>query len=55
MRKVVTTRMFESLQTMAQANHRMSVDMTKAVEVRGQFKVAGIKVSYNDIIVHKTN
>ncbi|WP_213951012.1 dihydrolipoamide acetyltransferase family protein [Tepidanaerobacter syntrophicus] len=51
MRKVIADRMVESLQSMAQANHRMNVDMTKAVEVREQFKSAGIKISYNDIII----
>lgn len=51
MRKVIATRMHESLQIMAQANHRMSVDMTQATGLREQLKAAGIKVSYNDIVI----
>lgn len=51
MRKVIAQRMHESLQTMAQANHRMTVDMTNAVELRNQYKDMNLKVSYNDIII----
>lgn len=51
MRKVIAKRMCESLYTMAQANHLMTVDMTEAVRLRGQLKRQDIKVSYNDIIM----
>lgn len=54
MRKVVAERMKASLLEMAQANHRMSVDMTEAVRVREQLKARGVKVSYNDIIMRCT-
>ena len=54
MRKVVAKRMYESLHTMAQANHRISVDMTEAVRLREQYKKNEIKVSYNDIILRCT-
>ncbi len=51
MRKVVASRMKESLLEMAQANHRITVDMTEAVKLRDQLKNADIKVSYNDIVL----
>ncbi|KZL89207.1 dihydrolipoamide acetyltransferase family protein [Clostridium magnum] len=50
MRKVISDRMMESLHGMAQANHRMKVDMTEAIKLREQLKKAGIKVSFNDIL-----
>lgn len=51
MRKIVAERMKASLADMAQANHRMNVDMTEAVRIREQLKASGVKVSYNDIII----
>jgi pyruvate dehydrogenase E2 component (dihydrolipoamide acetyltransferase) len=51
MRKIIAQRMHDSLQTMAQANHRITVDMTKAGELRKQFKELNMKISYNDIII----
>lgn len=51
MRKVVASRMKESLLEMAQANHRITVDMTEAVRLRETLKKADIKVSYNDIVL----
>ena len=51
MRQVIAKRMHESLQTMAQANHRMTADMTEAVKIREQFRVRGTKVSYNHIVL----
>lgn len=54
MRKVVATRMHESLTEMAQANHRMTVNMTEATRLRNQYKANGIKVSYNDIVMRCT-
>lgn len=50
MRKVISDRMMESIHTMAQANHRMKVDMTEAIRLREQLKQSGIKVSFNDIL-----
>lgn len=51
MRKVIAERMFTSLQTMAQANHRMKVDMSEIIRFREKLKAADIKVSFTDIIV----
>ena len=51
MRKVVAKRMHDSLSIMAQANHRITVDMTEAVRLREQLKKLDIKVSYNDIVL----
>lgn len=50
MRKVIASRMVESLQTAAQATHRIKVDMTEAGRLRNAFKSADKKVSYNDIV-----
>lgn len=54
MRKVVAARMKESLLEMAQANHRITVDMTEAVRLRGLLKKNDTKISYNDIILRCT-
>ena len=51
MRRIIAQRMLDSLNTLAQANHRLTVDMTAAVALREQFKAADIKVSYNDIVI----
>lgn len=51
MRKIVAERMKISLSEMAQANHRITVDMTKSVLLREEFKAMGTKVSYNDIVL----
>ena len=51
MRKIIAQRMHDSLSELAQANHRMEVDMTEAVRVRDQLKAAGVKVSYNDLVI----
>ena len=51
MRKIIAQRMVESLTELAQANHRMEVDMTEAVRVREQLKAVGVKVSYNDMVI----
>lgn len=51
MRKAISTNMMASLQSMAQANHRMKVDMTESVRFREKLKAAGIKVSYTDILI----
>ncbi|MEA4807237.1 MULTISPECIES: 2-oxo acid dehydrogenase subunit E2 [Acetobacterium] len=51
MRKIVAERMKQSLGEMAQANHRITVDMTNSVALREQYKAVGRKVSYNDIVL----
>ena len=51
MRKIIAQRMHESLTELAQANHRMEVDMTECVRLREQLKAQGVKVSYNDIVI----
>ncbi|HBP38853.1 MAG TPA: hypothetical protein DD640_08975 [Clostridiales bacterium] len=51
MRKTIAGRMLQSVQGMAQANHRMKVDMSEIVRFRERLKEAGIKVSYTDILV----
>lgn len=51
MRKVIAANMMKSMTTMAQANHRMKVDMTESVRFREKLKSEGIKVSYTDILV----
>lgn len=54
MRKIVAERMKQSLGEMAQANHRITVDMTNSVALREQYKAVGRKVSYNDIVLRCT-
>lgn len=51
MRLLIAQNMKASLDAMAQANHRMDVDMTAAIELREYFKEKDIKVSFNDIIM----
>lgn len=51
MRSIVASNMKRSLDTMAQANHRMDVDMTACIELRSEYKKNDLKVSYNDIIM----
>ncbi|MCD8249350.1 MAG: 2-oxo acid dehydrogenase subunit E2 [Lachnospiraceae bacterium] len=51
MRRVIAKRMLDSLQTLAQANMRVTVDMTEAVHIRTQLKAAGQKISYNDLVL----
>lgn len=51
MRKAIAENMMKSLHGMAQANHRMKVDMTEVITMREKLKADGIKVSFTDIIV----
>lgn len=51
MRKAIANNMSRSLTEMAQANHRMKVDMTESVRFRNKLKEADIKVSFTDILV----
>ena len=50
-RKVISTKMMQSLHEMAQANHKMSVDMSEIIRFREKLKSSNIKVSYTDIMV----
>ncbi len=54
MRRTIAGRMRESLDTAAQAVHRLRVDMSEAVRMRSKLKEAEIAVSYNDIILKAT-
>ena len=51
MRKTVAQRMMTSLHGMAQANHRIKVDMSGVVKLREELKNGGLSVSYTDILV----
>jgi len=51
MRRIIAQRMLDSLNTLAQACHRLTVDMSAAVALREQLKAAEVKVSYNDIVI----
>ncbi len=51
MRKAIFNNMMNSLHGMAQANHRMKVDMTECRRLREALKAAGQKVSFNDILI----
>lgn len=51
MRKIIAQRMHDSLHDLAQANHRMEVDMSECVRMREQLKALGVKVSYNDMVI----
>lgn len=54
MRKVIAERMKLSLETMAQANHRMKIDVSELVRMREKLKTSGVKISYNDIFMKMT-
>jgi pyruvate dehydrogenase E2 component (dihydrolipoamide acetyltransferase) len=51
MRRTIAKRMNESLSIAAQANHRMDVDFSELVRLRGKLKSSGLSVSYTDILV----
>jgi pyruvate dehydrogenase E2 component (dihydrolipoamide acetyltransferase) len=51
MRKIIAERMRDSLDTAAQAVHRISVDMSEVVRLRNALKADGIKVSFNTVIL----
>jgi pyruvate dehydrogenase E2 component (dihydrolipoamide acetyltransferase) len=51
MRRTIASRMRTSLDEAAQAVHRIDLDMSEAARVREQFRAAGKKISYNDIIL----
>ncbi len=50
MRKVISERMRQSMQTAAQTSHKITVDMSEAANIREAFKSEDIKISYNDIV-----
>ena len=54
MRRAVCENMTTSLRAMAQACHKISVDMSSAVKIRASFKALGESVSYNDILLYFT-
>lgn len=54
MRRAVCENMTTSLRAMAQACHKISVDMSSAVKMRASFKERGESVSYNDILLYFT-
>lgn len=51
MRKVIADNMMNSVQSMAHAYHKVTVDMSQAKLIRAAFKKAEKKVSFNDIII----
>ena len=51
MRRIIAERMHLSLHDLAQANHRMEVDMSECVRMREQLKALGVKVGYNDMVI----
>ena len=54
-RKIIASRMMKSLSSMAQANHRMDVDMTNIMDLRKKlneaYKERNIKVSVLDLLI----
>ena len=52
MRKIIADRMVSNLNTQAQAQHLVAVDMTNAAALRAAYKKKDIKVSYNDIVMY---
>jgi pyruvate dehydrogenase E2 component (dihydrolipoamide acetyltransferase) len=50
MRKAIADNMMKSIHGMAQANHRMKVDMTEIIGMREKLKENNSKVSFTDII-----
>lgn len=50
-RKIIAERMLQSVQEMAQANHRMTVDMSEIIRLREQLKAVEKPVSFTDLIV----
>jgi Pyruvate/2-oxoglutarate dehydrogenase complex, dihydrolipoamide acyltransferase (E2) component, and related enzymes len=51
MRRIISERMMQSLRGMAQANHRMKVDMTEILKLREKLKDENMKVSITDILI----
>jgi len=51
MRKAIADNMMHSMHSMAQASHKISVDMSEAAKMREAFKKQDRKISYNDILI----
>ena len=51
MRRLIAERMMESLHSMAQATHRIEVDMDACVRLRDELKALDVKISYNDLVI----
>lgn len=51
MRKAISDNMMNSLHNMAQACHKIKVDMSQAAKMREAFKKQNRKISYNDILI----
>ncbi len=51
-RRTIARHMKESLETTAQANHSVQVDMTACIALREAMKASGVKISYNDIVMY---
>lgn len=51
MRKAIADNMMNSMHSMAQASHRIKVDMSQAAKMREAFKKQDRKISYNDILI----
>lgn len=51
MRKVISDKMMQSIHGMAQANHKIKVDMSEIIRFREILKVSNIKVTFTDILV----
>lgn len=54
MRLGIARHMRASLDTAAQANHSMWVDMSECVRLRERLKAAQVKVSFNDLVIRCT-
>ena len=50
-RKVISDKMMQSLHEMAQANHRIKVDVSEVIRLKEKLKTEDIKVSITDIII----
>ena len=51
MRRAIADNMSASLRGMAQANHKIDVEMSAAVALRKAYKAAGRSLSFNDIVL----
>jgi len=54
MRRLIAERMMSSLHGMAQAMHRLEVDMDACARLRDELKALDVKISFNDLVIHCT-
>ena len=54
MRRLIAERMMESLHGMAQATHRIEVDMDACARLRDELKALDVKITYNDLVIRCT-